>query len=117
MAGQALAGLCSSWYDRHKDDPETQRGHGPALISQSAYTHAEAMLAEKARREADAHPAIGLDVVAWERDQAIDQMVKLEAKTIFLETALREAAATLDKENNPVATKLFAAMARSKGMA
>ena len=52
MAGQALAGLCSSWYDRHKDDPETQRGHGPALISQSAYTHAEAMLAEKARREA-----------------------------------------------------------------
>lgn len=51
-AGQALAGLCSSWYDRHKDDPLTQRGHGPTLISQSAYTHAESMLAEKARREA-----------------------------------------------------------------
>ena len=52
MAGQALAGLCSSWYDRHKDDPETQRGYGPMRISQSAYTHAESMLDEKARREA-----------------------------------------------------------------
>lgn len=51
FAGQALVGLCSSWYDRHRDDPETQSGHGPTLISQSAYTHAEAMLAEKARRE------------------------------------------------------------------
>lgn len=52
FAGQALAGLCSSWYDRHKDEPLTQHGHGPRLISQSAYTHAAAMLAEKARREA-----------------------------------------------------------------
>lgn len=107
MAGQALAGICAS--------QETQMPFD--VVHRLAYDHADAMLSEKARREGAVQPAASLDVAAHERDQALNRMANLEAKAAFLEKALREAAATLDKESNPVATKLFAAMARSKGMA
>ena len=107
FAGRALEGLCAS--------RETQMPFD--VVHRLAYDHAEAMLSEKARREAVVQPAASIGIVAHERDQALNRMANLEAKAAFLEKALREAAATLDKESNPVATKLFAAMARSKGMA
>lgn len=47
FAGQALAGLVSTWYDRYKDDCGTQRGGGPDAISIAAYVHADAMLAAR----------------------------------------------------------------------
>lgn len=47
FAGQSLAGLVSSWYDRYANDPATQRGSGPADISLAAYAHADAMLAAR----------------------------------------------------------------------
>lgn len=47
MAGQALAGLVSSWYDRYAGDPKTQRGSGPYEIAAAAYVHADAMLAAR----------------------------------------------------------------------
>ena len=40
----------------------------------------------------------------------------MNTRAEFLEAALKEAAAKLDHENHPVATKLFAAMARSRGI-
>ena len=51
FAGQALAGFASSWYDRHKDDPATQRGAGPSEIAAAAYAHADAMIAARKATE------------------------------------------------------------------
>ena len=43
-AGLAMAGLLTSYYDRHKDDPETQAGGGPASIARIALVHADELL-------------------------------------------------------------------------
>lgn len=82
FAGQALAGLCAS--------PETQMPFD--VMHRLAYDHAEAMLAEKARREAVDHPVIGLDAVACERDRGIDRIAKLEALNRELVEACLESA-------------------------
>lgn len=94
MAGQALAGLCAS--------PETQMPFD--VMHRLAYGHAEAMLDEKARREADHSPDAGKMVeINRELVEALGAIV------------LRAEDPALCDDTDALLIKARAALAKAKG--
>ena len=95
FAGQALAGMAASSF--WAENVQANRPDYMKPVALSAYAMAEAMLAERARREAVVRPATSLDVVAHERSQALDRVIELEAANRELVEALRSCDAAFSK--------------------